>query len=131
MRHLFNIIYLFLLPFCDNINISVREYGTAVITYILSALTGSIILVNFSKFVQGTVIGRVLQQIGIHSLTIFSIEIPFIFLGKQLAELILPEFTSLQTAIIISIIQLFIALLGGYLLSILLHRYEIMRKFIY
>lgn len=125
------IIYLVLLPFCDYINISVREYGSSVITYLLSALTGSIILINLSKSLQGTIIGKGLQQIGIHSLTIFCIEIPFILFGKQLAEFILPEFTFLQTAIITSFIQLIITLAGGFLLSILLHRNAKLRKIVY
>ena len=114
-----------------NINISVREYGSSVITYLLSALTGSIILINLSKSLQGTIIGKGLQQIGIHSLTIFCIEIPFILIGKQLAEIILPEITYLQTAIITSSIQLIITLVGGLLLSILLHRNEKLRKIVY
>ena len=127
----FIIIYLLLLPFCDNINISVREYGSSVITYLLSALIGCILLVNLSKSLQETVIGRGLQQIGIHSLTIFSLEIPFILIGKQLAEIILPEITYLQTAIITSSIQLIITLVGGLLLSIQLHRNEKLRKIVY
>lgn len=125
------IIYLVLLPCCDQINVSVREYGLSVITYLLSALAGSIILINLSKSLQGTVFGKGLQQIGIHSLTIFCIEIPFILIGKQLAEIILPEITYLQTAIITSSIQLIITLVGGLLLSILLHRNEKLRKIVY
>jgi hypothetical protein len=111
--------------------LSVREYGLSVITYLLSALAGSIVLLNLAKFLQHTIIGKGLQQVGIHSLTIFCIEIPFILLGKEFAEFILPELTFLQSAVIISFIQLIITLVGGFLLSILLHRNGTLRKIAY
>lgn len=115
------VLYLLLLPFCHDINISVRMYGPNMITYLLAALSGCIILTCLSRLLQGTFVGKGLQQIGIHSLTIFCIEIPFILLGKQLSDLILPETSTLQAGIITSFIQLIIAIVGGYLLSILLH----------
>lgn len=125
------ILYLLLLPFCHDINISVRMYGSSMFTYLFAALTGCIVLTWLSRLLQGTIVGKGLQQIGLHSLTIFCIEIPFILLGKQLSELILPEMSSLQTAVITSFIQLIIALAGGYLLSVLLHKNEHIRKLIY
>jgi len=123
--------YLLLLPFCNNINISVRMYGFSMITYTLAALSGCIILVWISLRLQGTIVGKVLQQIGIHSLTIFCIEIPFILVGKQFSDFILPEMSSIQIAIITSIIQLITALGGGYLLSIILHKNNYIRKIIF
>lgn len=115
------VLYLLLLPFSHDINISVRMYGPNMMTYLFAAFTGCIILTYLSRLLQRTIVGKGLQQIGIHSLTIFCIEIPFILLGKQLSNLILPETSTLQTEIITSFIQLIIAIVGGYLLSILLH----------
>ena len=123
--------YLLLLPFCNNINISVRMYGFSMITYTLAALSGCIIQVWISLRLQGTIVGKVLQQIGIHSLTIFCIEIPFILVGKQFSDFILPEMPSIQIAIITSIIQLITALGGGYLLSIILHKNNYIRRIIF
>jgi hypothetical protein len=97
-------------------------YGFNMMTYTLAALTGCIILIWLSRLLQGTFVGKGLQQIGHHSLTIFCIEIPFILIGKQLSDYILPEMPSLQIAVITSFIQLSIALVGGHLLSILLHK---------
>ena len=116
------ILYLLLLPLCDDTNISVRRFGFSITTYILAALTGCLLLTYLSRLLQGTYVGKGLQQIGIHSLTIFCIEIPFILLGKKLSNLILPEMPSLQTTVITSFIQLIMALAGGYLLSIFLHK---------
>lgn len=123
--------YLLLLPFCHNVNISVRMYGFSMITYALAALSGCIILVWLSQRLQETIVGKILQQIGIHSLTIFCIEIPFILVGKQFSDFILPEMSSIQIAIITSIIQLITALGGGYLLSIILHKNNYIRKIIF
>ena len=125
------VLYLLLIPFCSDINISVRMYGTSMPTYLLAALTGCVVLIWLSRLLQGTMIGRGVQQIGIHSLTIFCIEIPFILIGKQLSDFILPGMSSLQKDIITSFIQLIIALAGGYLLSVLLHKSEPIRKIIY
>jgi fucose 4-O-acetylase-like acetyltransferase len=127
----FIIPYLVLLPFCSDINISVRMYGFNMLTYLLAALTGCIVVIWLTRHLQGTLVGKGLQQIGVHSLTIFCIEIPFILIGKQLSVSILPEMSSLQTAIITSFIQLIIALTGGYLLSILLHKNEYIRKIVF
>ena len=121
------VLYLLLFPFCHDINISVRMYGSSMLTYLFAALTGSIVLIWLSRLLQGTIIGKGFQQIGLHSLTIFCIELPFILLGKQFSELLIPESTSLQT----SIIQLIAAITGGYLLSVLLHKNEHVRKLIY
>lgn len=125
------VLYLLLLPFCNDINISVRMYGYNIITYLLAAITGCIILIWLSGLLQGSIVGKGLQQIGSHSLTIFCIEIPFILIGKQLSELLLPRMSFLQEAVITSFIQLIIAIIGGYLLSGLLHRNEYIRKLVF
>lgn len=124
-------LYLLLLPFCHDINISVRMYGFNMMTYTLAAFTGCIILIWLSRLLQGTFVGKGLVQIGRHSLTIFCIEIPFILIAKHFSNLILPIMPSLLTVIITSFIQLIFALAGGYLLSILLHKNEPLRKIIY
>ena len=123
--------YLLLLTYCDEINISVRMFGSSVITYILAALTGCITLTYLSRLLQGTIVGKGLQHIGIHSLTIFCIEIPFILIGKQISGFIIPFLSLSQTLVITSIFQLTIALIGGYLLSIILHKNEHIRKLVY
>ena len=106
-------------------------YGYSIITYLLAALTGCIALLYLSRLLQGTIVGKGLQRIGINSLTIFSIEIPFILLGKELSNHILPEMPSIQTTVITSFFQLIIALIGGYLLSDLLHKNKYIRKIVF
>ena len=125
------VLYLLLQPFCNDINISVRMYGSNIITYLLAVLTGCITLTYLSILLQGTIVGKGLQHIGIHSLTIFCIEIPFILFGKQISGFVLPYLSISETSIITSIIQLIIALIGGYFLSIILHQNDYIRKLIY
>ena len=127
------ILYFLLIPLCDDVNISVRKYGASMPTYLFAALTGSIGAIYLSRLIQGTIIGKGLQQIGIHSLTIFCIEIPFILLGKQLSDILLLGFShlsSLTAEIITSIIQLITAIIGGYILSVILHKNKNLRKLI-
>lgn len=117
------IVYLLLLPLCHNINLSVRMYGSSLAVYLLAAITGSILLIALSRFLQSLFVGKALQQIGQHSLTIFCIETPFLFLGEKLTNYILngslpPTQTTLLTT---AIIQTIIAVTGGYVLSRLLH----------
>lgn len=125
------VLYLLLLPFCNDINISIRMFGSNIITFLLAALTGCITLTYLSRLFQGTFVDKVLQYIGIHSLTIFCIEIPFILIGKEISNFILPEMPYTQTTIITSFIQLICAVVGGYLLSIFLHKNEYIRKLIF
>ena len=126
------VVYLLLLPLCHDINISVRMYGPSMIVYFFAAVTGSVLLVSLSRFIQGSFIGRGLQSVGRHSLTIFCIEIPFIILGKQLAGNMLDNTLPEQyTLVATAIIQTIIAIAGGYLLSLLLHRNKQIEKIIF
>lgn len=123
------VIYLLLLPLCYDINLSVRMYGPSMIAYLCAAITGSLLLIALSRFLQGSFVGNGLQHIGRHSLTIFCIEIPFLLIGEKLAyQISAPPNLHLST---IAIIQLFIAIIGGYLLSLLLHQNIHIKKLIF
>lgn len=124
-------IYLLLLPFCHNINISVRMFGSSIVTYLLAAIAGCILLTWLAQLLQGSIIGKGLKQVGIHSLTIFCLEIPFVLLSKQISILIPADLSLLQMEILTSVIQLIIALLGGYLLSVFICNNPIISKFLF
>ena len=126
------VVYLLLLPFCYDINLSVRMYGSSQITYIHSAVTGSILLIALSRLLQNCFIGSVLQHIGQHSLTIFCIETLFLFWGKEFADYILSDSLSSQTALFTTVfIQTIIAVAGGYILSRLLHQNKRIEKIVF
>lgn len=115
------ILYLLLLPLCHDINISVRMFGPSLFIYLLAAITGCILLTYLSRLIQRTIIGKMLKQIGIHSLSIFCIEIPFIIIGKDIAAFILKQYPQMLLPEVIALIQLLIALIGGFVFSIIIH----------
>lgn len=123
--------YLVLIPFCDGINISVRNYGSSIITYLPAAISGSIVLIYVARLIQGTILGSIINILGNHSMTILCFQIPFILLGKQFACCILPDTPPLHFAVLTSFIQLTFALAGGYLLSILLHKNKYIQKIVF
>lgn len=126
------VLYLLFLPFCNNVNLSVREYGSSIATCLIAGLAGCIIIVYIAKLLESTLTGKILQQIGKHSLTIFCIEIPFILLGRLLAKSLFLDYSANQISLIATaMIEAIIALSGGYLLSLLLQRNEIIRKLIF
>ena len=126
------IVYIALIPLTCNINHSIREYGPSVLICIIGALSGSVVMVYISRFLENTLLGKVFQQIGNHSLAIFCIQIPFILIGKQIAEWIMGDITTNQTSLVITaIIQATTAIIGGYLTSIILHYNNKVKKFVF
>lgn len=123
------VVYLLLLPLCHDINLSVRMYGPSMVTYLLAAIIGSISLIASARLLQGSFVGSTLQHIGRHSLTIFCIETPFLFLGEQLTNHILPP--PHQHILTTAIIQTIVAIIGGYILSRLLHHNKHIEKIIF
>ncbi len=115
------VMYFVLLPLCNGINLSVREYGLSVGVCLLAALFGSIAVIYISRLLENTIIGKVIRQIGKHSLTIFCIQIPFILIGKHITEWIFDDIAKSQfTLVMTAIIEATTAILGGYLVSLLL-----------
>ena len=101
------------------LNISVREYGTSIAIYFLLAIIASIVVLWGAKFLEGTFFGRCFFTLGKHSLTIFSIEIAFIVLAKDMYRWIFP---GRELGYMAGILEIFLTLLGGLLVSILIHK---------
>ena len=101
------------------LNISVREYGTSIAIYFLLAIIASIVVLWGAKILEGTFFGRCFFTLGKHSLTIFSIEIAFIVLAKDMYRWIFP---GRELGYMAGILEIFLTLLGGLLVSILIHK---------
>ena len=125
------IFYFLFIPLYNNINISVRMYGSYILVYIIAALTGSIIIIYLSRLIQNTIIGMLIQRIGMHSLSIFCMEIPFILLGRNIADFFICIYPQLQSPFFIASIQLLMALIGGLLLSLLIHKNRYLSKIVF
>ena len=85
-------------------------------------------LIYFSRLLQGTIMSKGFMLVGIHSLTIFSIEIPFVLIGKKVAFHIQELYPQFQKPEITAIIQLIMALIGGYIISIIIQSNQYTKK---
>ena len=127
------VLYLLLIPFCDGINLSVRKYGSSIATCFIAGLSGCITTIYIANLLKNTLVGKILQQVGKHSLTIFCLEIPFIVLiGRPIANFLFENFNSQQiVSISTSIVETFIACVGGYCLSIILQSNRFYNKLLF
>ena len=121
-------IYLGLRIVGGDLNISVREYGTSVAIYFLLAVIAPFVVLWGARYLEKTAIGNLLLVLGKHSLTIFCIEIGFIVLAKYIYNWLYPEATLGYVA---GIFEIFLALLGGWVVSILLHKIEFVRRLLF
>jgi hypothetical protein len=94
-------------------------YGTSVFIYFFLGVAGSFLLLWACRYLENTRAGSVLLALGRHSLTIFCLQMAFIVPAKALWQHLFPD---AQTAIAGGLFQMLVALAGGWLLSILLHR---------
>lgn len=119
------LIYSLLFYVAGDINFSVRQYGTSFIIYYIMAISGCIFVLWSSKKIERTKIGQILAIIGKHSLTIFCIETLFI----REASMAYSKFTNAdEVGILGGICGVIIALSGGTILSVLLHKNTFLRK---
>lgn len=111
------IIYSMLTIYCGKINLSVRLYGTSLLFLLPAAVIGSSLLMKLSVIIDGTQIGHILQRVGIHSLPIFCIQMPFIQLFRSF-------FSVLNIGIhpaIIGVFVVFLVLFATYPIAIVLN----------
>lgn len=127
------ILYLLMIPLCEGINISIREYGISIAICFIAGLAGCVSVIYFSHILEDSLLGKLLQQIGKHSLTIFCIEIPFIvMIGRPFATYTFMNCPSHPAIpIVTAIIEALIACAGGYALSILLQKNKHIRRLIF
>lgn len=121
-------IYICLQYVGGEMNLSVRMYGSSVLIYFVLAVLGSFIVLWASKYLQGTLIGRLFMTLGQHSLTIFSIEIAFIVIAKDIYRLVFPD---MGLGYFAGVFEILLALLGGWMVSVLIHNNKILSKIVY
>ena len=109
-------------------NISVRIYGNSFLLYLLAAIFGCMMLLYFSKMIEKTFVGHVLLMFGKHSLTIFCIEIPFIYYGGVCFKFFISQEILPHYELALVLFQLCSAMVGGYVCSVIFNRFSITRK---
>jgi len=113
------LLYILLMIFWGNINLSVRIYGRSLIILLVSAIIGSLILMKISQILENCHIGKKLELIGKHSLSIFCLHIPFINIWKDLTII---EHTNIPPTID-GILCVIFVISVTYPLSLLLDKY--------
>jgi fucose 4-O-acetylase-like acetyltransferase len=122
------VVYVVAMWLDGDMNISVRVYGMSFMFYFIAAVSGSILLMCLSRLLESLQAGHWLSAIGKHSLTIFCIEIPFIYYGREVLKKLLSCGDIMYNPIILGILEWMIAVVGGYLVSLLLLRIPQTRK---
>ena len=110
------------------LNISVREYGNSFAIYFLLAIIAPFVVLWGSRYLEGTFWGKCLLTIGKHSLTIFCIEIVFIVLTKEFYRWLFP---GAELGYLAGIFEIIMALLGGLLVSVLLHKSKVLSRVLF
>lgn len=123
------IFYSFLFCIIGDVNISVRIYGFSFLTYFIAAIIGCMLTIIFSYSIERTIIGSFFCSLGKNSLTIFCMEIPFIYYGKILFEEFTPN-TFIRFPLLLGSFELCFAIIGGYILSIILKNNSLTRSIV-
>ena len=120
--------YILLLEVAGEINISVRQYGISFVLYYIIATLGCITLLWCSQKLETTIIGVFFAFLGRHSLTIFCMEILFI---REVSIAYCAIMNTCELDTINGLLGTITALLGGSVMSILLHKVSFCKSFIF
>ena len=112
-------VYIGLQIISGEINLSVRMYGTSVVIYFVLGCSGSFVVLWGSKFLEGSFVGKMLISLGQHSLTIFCVQMIFIEWAKNLYQYLFPL---VHISYIVGLLEIILALLGGWIISQIIHR---------
>lgn len=111
-----------------DLNISVRVYGTSVAIYFLLAVIAPFVVLWSSRYLEGTFVGKCFLILGQHSLTIFCIEIAFIVLAKDIYMWIFPN---TELGYLAGFFEIILALAGGLIVSVLLHKSKTLSRVLF
>lgn len=103
-------------------NLSVRDYGNSILFCLLSGISGSLLILKTSKWIERFKISKYLALIGQHSLVIFCMQMPLITCTRVIINKIntLPSFDF--PTIAIALCQLLVAIVGGLILSVIMRK---------
>ena len=104
-------------------NLSVRNYGNSILLFLIGGIIGSYLIIRLAQLLEKTFLKKVLVAIGQHSLVIFCIQIPILFVIQKLCSrfmLYLPEDVQLLG---LSFMQIIFTLSIGYAISRFINRF--------
>jgi len=122
------LVYIGLHLISGEINLSVRVYGTSLFIYFILGCFGSYLVLWGSRFLEGMYVGKFFLILGKNSLTIFCLEIPFIILAENLYKWLFP---CEELGYMAGVFEIFLALMGGLLVSVLLQKNKILKQMLF
>lgn len=111
-----------------DINLSVRMYGTSVFVYFIIGCLGSFVVLWGARFLEGTIVGRLFLTLGQHSLTIFCIQMIFVVLAK---DIYMWAFPNREPGYVAGFFEIILALAGGLVVSVLLHKSKTLSRVLF
>lgn len=119
-------IYVVILYFNDTVNFSVRQYGNSVTLAVVSSLLGSLLLMKLSQHIEKVkVLRQPLAALGRHSLYIMCFHLPVL---TVCAKIISGSSYSGPVLYALYLASVIIAIIAGYVLSLLVQRYILFLK---
>lgn len=101
-----------------SVNLSIRYYGRSLFLLFPGASIGCILSLYFAKKIEKTKIALILSKIGRNSLSIFCIHWPFIYISKDVLQIIHLR----ESTLYYNIIHIILILLITYPISLILNR---------
>ena len=122
-------VYAALCNYCDDVNFSVRKYGTSIWIALPAAITGSILIMKASQFLESTPLAASLSKIGRMSLSLFCLHFPFIYFWRKVLNYIdsisqFPELFHILTFVLVFVTVYPISLILQPLLTKFIHLHE-------
>lgn len=104
-------------------NISVGNLGRSVLLATLCGISGSIVLMYLSRLLEESPLCGLLVELGKHSLVIFCVQMPFLYVAKKMIYVALGNELGIVEKVIGALFQMMLAMCGGYALSRVLNRW--------
>ena len=114
------IVFSYLNGYC---NLSVRNYGNSILLFLVGGFIGSYLIIRLSQLLEKTFLNKALVAIGQHSLVIFCIQIPILFVVEKFFSPVIKYMPELVQMTSLAFIQVVITLVIGYVISRFLNRY--------
>lgn len=113
------ILYAFCFYINGYVNLSVGNFGRSVFLSVICGITGSIVLMRFSMWLagKGQKLKDCLIRIGRHSLTIFCIQMPLLFLSERILKMVCGNDLSTAEQISGALLQVVFSIGTGYFIS--------------
>lgn len=108
--------YALVMAINGHINLSIRDYGQYIILCLIACACGCVAITEFSKKISNIrYLGDLIEVVGKHSLSIFSLQLPLLYAIKKCVTIVVPD-----NRVVVSFIQVSFSCILGIAISKLL-----------